>query len=105
AGLTDVVNLNELKVSAGLKQDPMLTGKSNGGKETSATILFTKLLAEQVNVQANVKKVLEDLYTLELRLRGYNFKYLKVKFNPSTILDDLKNQQAQEIKIRNARQL
>lgn len=105
AGLTDVVNLNELKVSAGLKQDPMLTGKSNGGKETSATILFTKLLAEQVNVQANVKKVLEDLYTLELRLRGYNFKYIKVKFNPSTILDDLKNQQAQEIKIRNARQL
>lgn len=105
-GLSEVVNLNELKVSAGLKQDPLLTNKSpKGGAEGSATVLFTKLLSEQVNIQANLKKVLKDVYTLHFRLRGKKFKWLDIEFNPSTILDALKNQQAQEIKIRNLRQL
>lgn len=106
AGLSEVVGLNELKVSAGLKQDPLLTGKkAGGGAEGSTTVLFTKLLSEQVNIQSNIGKVLKDLYTLHLRLAGYSFKSLEIEWNPSTILDNLKNQQAQEIKIRNLRQL
>lgn len=104
-GLPDVVKLNELKVSAGLKQDPLLTGKAGGGAAGSTSVLFTKLLSEQGNIQRIIGKVLVDLFTLHLRLRGGNFKKLWIEWNTSTILDNLKSQQAQEIKIRNLRQL
>jgi hypothetical protein len=48
---------------------------------------------------------LEFGYSLHLRLKGYHFKDLSVVFNPSTITDDLKIQQAEEYKIRNSRVL
>lgn len=101
-GVESLVGLNEKLVAAGLKTDPSLLGKkSSGGAETGMTIIFTKLLSELKNLQELCAKVLEFIYTTELRLRGYNFKYCKVKFLPSTIQDDLKSQQAVEIKIRN----
>lgn len=104
-GVGELFNMNELLVYSGLKQDPTLAGKGSGGAETFVTVVFTKLLAELKNVQAPVGKIFEHAYELEFRLRGYKFKSLKVVFNPSTVQDDLKFQQAKEIKIRNARQL
>lgn len=104
-GLADVFNLNELLVYSGLKQDPSLSGKGTSGAQSFVTVVFTKLLSELKNVQSAVKKVLEYAYEMELRLQGYKFKYLEVTHYPSTIADDLKFQQAFEIKIRNFRQL
>jgi len=44
-------------------------------------------------------------YSLELRLAGFDFKSLKIKWNASTITDDLKIQQGLEIKQRVLKEL
>jgi hypothetical protein len=59
------------------------------------------MIAQLTNIQDVVKDNLEYGYKLALTLGGYKFKNLKVAFNRSTIQDDLKFQQADEIKIRN----
>lgn len=104
-GLSEPFGINELLVHQGLKHHPALSGKGSQGAQAFVTVIFTKLISELKNIQSAVKKVLEHTYELELRLRGYQFKKLQVIFNPSTIQDDLKFQQAIEIKIRNYRQL
>ncbi len=48
-----------------------------------------------------VSDVLEFLYSLELLLAGYSCKGVTVKFNSSTVTDEVKIQQAIEYKIRN----
>lgn len=103
-GLSEPFNINELLVSQGLKHHPALSGKGSQGAQAFVTVIFTKLISELKNIQGAIKKTLEHAYELEFRLMGYQFKDLEVKFNPSTIQDDLKTQQAIEIKIRNARQ-
>lgn len=105
AGVSELFNNNQLLVHSGLKQDPSLSGQGTSGSESAITIVFTKLLSELKNIQISVAAQLEFMFEMELRLAGYDFKYCKAEFEPSTIQDDLKIQQAREIKIRNARQL
>lgn len=94
---------NELQISSALKQDAALWGRDYGTSETQITVVFTKLLSEFRNIQNIIKAHIEFGYTLELTLAGFKFDYLQVKFNHSTIQDDLKFQQAEEIKIRNVK--
>lgn len=100
-GVSELFQLNELLVSSGIKMDASMLGRSYGTSETQITVIFTKLLSQLKNIQALVKRNLEFGYTLELRLAGFAFNNLTVEFNPSTALDELKAQQADEIKIRN----
>ena len=104
-GVSDLFMQNELIVHSGLKQDPTLSGKGSKGGEGFVNVIFTKLISELRNAQSVTSKALEHIYKLELQLKGYKFKSLGVKFKPSTIQDELKTEQAKEIKIRNARQL
>lgn len=103
-GLSDLYNLNETQIANGLKYSPTFMGV-NTKTEAALTIIFTKMLSQLKNVQRLVKAFLEYGYALDLRLAGYSFNYLRVDFSPSTITDDLKLQQAEEIKIRNLRVL
>lgn len=105
SGVAELYNQNEATMFSGLKQDPALSGRSTGSTETHITIVFTKLLSELANIQLAVAHVLEQACELELRLAGFKFNTLEIEFKASTIQDDLKLQQAQEIKIRNLRQL
>lgn len=99
-GVTELFEQNELLVSSALSYDAAFMGRP-GGSESLVTILFTKMIAQLTNIQDIVKDNLEYGYKLALTLGGYKFKNLKVSFNRSTIQDDLKFQQADEIKIRN----
>jgi hypothetical protein len=90
---------NELQVASGLKYDSAFLGRGST-TETMVTILFTKMLSQLTNIQNLVKENLEYGYSLHLKLKGFKFKYLDVEFNKSTITDDLKYQQAMEIKGR-----
>lgn len=103
-GVSDLFYQNELLVYSGLKQDAALSGKSDSGAESGMTIVFTKLLSELKNIQGTAGAILKYAYDLELRLVGFDYKSIKVKFGQSTVQDDLKVQQGREIKIRNARQ-
>lgn len=97
---------NELQILSALKMDGALMGRDYGTSETQIGVVFTKLLSEIKNVQNLVQRSLEFGYNLDLKLAGFTkFKWLKVEFKSSTISDELKMQQAQEIKIRNLRTL
>ena len=104
SGLDNIFNLNETQVANGLKTTPSFLGISSGTTESYMSIVFTKMLSQLRNVQNIISSVLEFGYKFDLRLAGFNPKYintLKVNFKPSTITDDLKTQQAGEIKRRN----
>ncbi len=100
-GVEGLFQLNEVLFASGIKQDPGMLGKNYGSSESQITIIFTKLVAQLKNIQQLVKFNLEYGYGLELRLAGFKFNSITVTFKPTTALDRLKDEQANEIKIRN----
>lgn len=92
---------NELQIGSGLKMDMSLMGRDYNTSESQITVIFMKMLSQLKNIQNIIKSNLEYGYSMELRLAGFKFEYLTVEFDRSTIQDDLKYQQAEEIKIRN----
>lgn len=102
AGVSELFQQNESLVSEALKRDPAMAGA--GGQEGNMTIVFTKLLSELTNLQTTCNAIAKFCYEMELTMAGFEFQWIKVVSNPSTVQDDLKMQQGQEIKIRNARQ-
>jgi hypothetical protein len=104
-GVNEFFIMNEMLFSSGLNMDPSMMGRNYGTSESQITIVFTKLLSQLNTIQQMVAACWEHGYAMELRLAGFQFKTLKVEFNPSTALDELKYQQAEEIMIRNANQL
>jgi hypothetical protein len=99
-GAQGLFEMNELQMSSALKYDAAFMGRP-GSTETLITILFTKMLAQLSNIQSIIGENLEFGYKLALTLGGFKFKTVKVEFKRSTITDDLKLQQAEEIKLRN----
>lgn len=92
---------NELQIATALKQDASLWGRDYGTSESKANITFMKMLSELKNIQNIIRHYLEYIYELELRLAGFEFDFIKVKFRRSTLQDDYKYQQAEELKIKN----
>lgn len=104
ANLDSIFNLNQVQVANGLKTSPAFMGINIGSSESFMTIVFTKMLSQLKNVQSLTGEALSFIYRFELRLAGFDNKYINtlyVEFEPSTISDNLKNQQAHEIKRRN----
>jgi hypothetical protein len=95
---------NEELLASGLKQDATLLGRAYSTTETQITVVFMKMLSELRNIQNIIKHNLQYGYAMELTLAGFKFDYLKVVFNRSTLQDDLKYQQAEEIKVRNVKE-
>jgi hypothetical protein len=104
SGVTDLFNANEIQMLSGLGQDGSLMGRDYGASEGQITVVFMKMVAEFKNIQLLVKYALEDIYTDELLLAGFKFDYLKIKFNTSTLQDEVKWQQGQQYKIANIQQ-
>jgi hypothetical protein len=101
SGAAELFIQNELMVMSGMKIDSSMLGRNYATSEGQITVVFNKLLSELKNVQNCVREFLEYGFKLELIMAGYKFETLKVEFNTSTLNDDLKYQQAKEIKIRN----
>ncbi len=99
-GVEQLFGINGNLISAGLGYDSIFRG-TPGATETLVTVMFTKMLSQLKNTQDIIKENLEFGYRLVLTLAGFKFKTLGVQFNRSTITDDLKYQQAQEILLRN----
>lgn len=101
-GVVELYKINEMQKFSGLGLDPTIAGRDYNTSETQITVIFMKLLSHLNNIQNLVKSNLEFGYALDLRLAGFKFKYLRVVFRKSTIQDEYKQQQAEEIKIKNA---
>lgn len=93
--------MNQQSVANGLGVNPSLIGVPTAVGEGANGVLLSKMISQLTNIQMIVAGVLENLYLLELRLAGFNCKGIRVKFNSSTITDEVKIQQGLEYKIRN----
>lgn len=103
-GVGELWGQNEQQIASALGFDPAFMGRSYNSSETMITILFTKMLSQLTNLQNVAEYQLSYGIALFLRLAGFKFKTLKAEFNESTITDELKYQQAKEIKSRVALQ-
>ncbi len=94
-------NMNQQSVANGLGVNGTLIGVSSTTTEGGTGILLSKMISQLKNIQMLCSYVLKFIYTLELRLAGYNNKGIKIDFSTSTISDEVKVQQGLEYKIRN----
>ena len=95
-------NMNQQSVANGLGVTSSLIGVATANTEGGAGVMLSKLISQLNTIQTMVIHILTKIYNLELRLAGFNNKGIKIEFNASTISDDLKYQQANEIKVRNS---
>ena len=77
-----------------------LIGVSTANTEGGAGINLSTLLSQLKNLQTLLSNALEFLYTLELRLAGFNCKGIKIYWYPATVSDDVKIQQARQYKVQ-----
>lgn len=99
-GVKELFDLNENQIANGLKTSATFIGVRDGSSEGFTSIVFTKMLSQLKNVQDLIGEFLESAYKLELALNGFEYKTLKVVFKASTITDEMKHQQAIEVKQR-----
>lgn len=104
-GLPDIFDINHRMVSNGMFTSPSFQGGAVGGSETHINIIFTKVLSQLNNMQAIIKESLEYGIWLELTLAKFKHTKVELQFNKSTLTDELKLQQADEVRIRNNRVL
>lgn len=97
--------MNQQSVANGLGINSNIIGVQTSNTEGGAGILLSKMISQLKNIQMLVSHILGFIYTLELRLSGFNNKGIKVEFGTSTISDELKVQQGLEYKIRNLQAL
>ena len=93
-------NMNQQSVANGLGINGSLIGLSNS-TEASTGVYLSKMISQLRNLQMLASYVLEFLYSLELRLAGFNNKGMKITWGTTTIADDVKVQQARQYKIQN----
>lgn len=102
-GVADIFDINQRMVSNGLFTSPQFLGGIAGGSETMVTIVFTKMLSQLYDIQTYIAAVLSRGIFMELTLAGFKFESVDLKFRTSTLTDEVKMQQAREIKQRVAR--
>jgi len=103
-GLADIFNQNEVQVANGIGTAPLFLGVDSKS-DTGTNILFTKLVSQLNSTHDILARALEFMYSLELRLAGFSFNNILIEFDMSTVADSLKQEQANEYKIRNNHQL
>jgi hypothetical protein len=91
--VTSVFNMVEQQLASGLDIDPALLGRTYSTTETYAGVVYHAFLSSLSNTRRLVKRVLERVYYLELVLRGYPVKRVRVVFNTDR---ELKPQEAAE---------
>lgn len=101
ANLDKPWTMNQQSVANGLGVNGNLIGISSANTEGGAGIMLSKMISQLRSMHMLLSFVLEKIYELELILAGFNPKTIKVEFRTSTISDELKTQQGEEIKIRN----
>lgn len=100
SGADSLFSLNQKLVSNGLKFPPNFMGAGDQASQVAVGIVFTKMLSQLNNVQEILIDSLKHIYNTELRLAGFNYNYLGIEFNKSTLTDEVKFQQSREYKVR-----
>ena len=91
--------INQQSIANGLGVNSSLIGVSQSNTEGGAGINLSKLISQLNNLQKAISYVLEFIYSLELRLAGFNCKGITINWYPATVSDDVKIQQARQYKV------
>lgn len=94
-------NMNQQSVANGLGVNGSIIGVNSSNTESGSGVVLSKLISQLRNIQDIVGHVLTFIYTLELRLAGFNNKGITITWGTSTISDEVKVQQARQYKIQN----
>lgn len=94
-------NMNQQSVANGLGVNGSIIGVSSTTGEGATGIMLSKMISQLKNIQMLVGYVLDRLYSLELRLAGFNNKGIKIEWGTSTVSDEVKIQQGRQYKIQN----
>lgn len=94
-------NMNQQSVANGLGVNGSIIGVSATTGEGATGIMLSKMISQLKNIQMLVAYVLDRLYSLELRLAGFNNKGMKIDWGTSTVSDEVKIQQGLQYKIQN----
>lgn len=100
-GAADLWKLIQSRNFAAFKQDPNMNGVNEATTETFGRVVLVKMLSQTREYQQIVDSFFEYGYLMELRLAGFNPGYVKVKSKSPIISDQLKDAQADQIKIAN----
>lgn len=100
-GAKDLVEMNDVKLFAGLKQDPLMFGRNFSTTETLAQVVLAKMTSQVGNYQKIIETFLEELFLLELQLAGYTIENIEIEFEPPMITDGTKKQAARKALIEN----
>ncbi len=101
----DMYALVDTLVAAGLKQDPALLGRNRTVTETFGRVLLQIMVAQTQTMQQIVAEFLSFARLMELRLAGFNVNKVTTVFAPPLPGDEIKNEQARQLRISNAREL
>lgn len=93
-------DMNQQSVANGLGVNGSIIGVNQTTTEGGAGIQLSKMISQLKNIQTLLSYVLGFIYSLELRLAGFNNKGLTISFGTSTVSDDIKLQQAREYRAR-----
>jgi hypothetical protein len=93
-------DMNQQSVANGLGINGSIIGTGDA-TEASTGVHLSKMISQLSNIQDIVAYVLDFLYSLELRLAGFNNKGITINWATTTVTDDVKVQQARQYKIQN----
>lgn len=102
-GASDLYNMNENNVMAGLKQAPEMLGRQQSISETFGRVLLAKFSAQVDNFQKAYGSFLKDGFNLEAKLAGFAVDNIirDVVFEKPMLGDAVREQDAISKKIEN----
>ncbi len=83
SGVERIWQMNEEQIASGMDMDPAMLGRTYSTTETYAFVVYTKMVKKLENFQRVVRRALEAVYRLDLRLGGIPVRDVDVKFRPS----------------------
>lgn len=98
-------NMNQQAIANGLGVNASIIGSGSSIGEGASGVVLSKMISQLKNLQMMIEFVLKKIYSLELRLAGFNNKGIKITWGTSTVTDDVKIQQARQYKIQNLNML
>ena len=103
SGARELIELNDTKISTGLKQDGMLAGRpAQSISEATAKVILSKLSMQLGSFQMLVANFLAETSRIDLVLAGFGNVPIEIEFDQANVTDDLKTEQARQLKILNA---
>ena len=100
-GAKDLVEIVQLMIFAGLKQDPNMLGRNFSTTETFGRVILQKMLSQIRGYQQVVDTFMSEVYYSALRYKGYSPGYVEVKSETPMVGDKVKEQTADKIKVTN----